>query len=230
MSETIGFLGGTGPLGRGLALRLAAAGHDVVLGSREAGKAQALADEVRAAAGEGAGEVRGGTNGEVAAQADIVFLTMPFEGQRTVLEQVAHDLDGKLVVSCVNALGFDGGPHALPVAEGSSAEEARQLAPGARVVGAFHTVSAPKLEDLSRTLEGDVPVVGDDAHDRQRVVDLADAVGLRGVHAGSLRHSHTLEALTAMIISVNKLHGTSAGIAFTGIDPDRARPDQPTGA
>ncbi len=155
---------------------------------------------------------------------------MPFEGQRTVLEQVAHDLDGKLVVSCVNALGFDGGPHALPVAEGSSAEEARQLAPGARVVGAFHTVSAPKLEDLSRTLEGDVPVVGDDAHDRQRVVDLADAVGLRGVHAGSLRHSHTLEALTAMIISVNKLHGTSAGIAFTGIDPDRARPDQPTGA
>lgn len=224
MSETIGFLGGTGPLGRGLALRLAVAGHDVVLGSREAARAGALADEVRATVGDGGGEVSGGTNGDVAARADIVFLTMPFEGQRAVLEQVARHLDGKLVVSCVNALGFDGGPHAVPVAEGSAAEEARQLAPGARVVAAFHTVSAPKLEDRSAALEGDVAVVGDDADDRQRVVDLADAIGLRGVHAGKLRHSHTLEALTAMIISVNKLHGTSAGIRFTGIDPARARP------
>jgi len=224
MTETIGFLGGTGPLGRGLALRLARAGRDVVLGSREAERAEALAGEVRAAAGDGAGEVRGAVNRDAVRQADVVFLTVPFEGQRPLLEELGGELSGKLVVSCVNALGFDGGPHALNVAEGSSALEAERLAPGARVTAAFHTVSAKKLEDPSLPIEGDVPVVGDDAGDRQRVVELADAIGLRGVHAGSLRHSGTLEALTAMIIAVNKLHGTSAGIAFTGIDPARARP------
>ena len=216
--ETIGFLGGTGPLGRGLALRLAMAGHDVLLGSRDAARCELLAAEVREAAGSGAGDVRGMANADVAAQADVVFLTMPYEGQRPVLEQVGAALDGKLVVSCVNALSFEGGPHAIAVPAGSSALEAGELVPGARVTAGFHTVSAPKLEDPSATLDGDVPVVGDDGDDRQRVVDLANAIpGLRGVHAGSLRHSHTLEALTAMIISINKLHRTSVGIRFTGL-------------
>jgi NADPH-dependent F420 reductase len=221
---TIGFLGGTGPLGRGLALRLAMAGHSVILGSRDADKAERLAAEVRAVAGDGAGTVTGAANEKVATAAEVCFLTVPYDGQQALLEQAAGDLDGKLLVSCVNALAFDGGPHRVVPEAGSAAQEAAALVPGARVVAAFHTVSAPKLEDPARTPDGDVPVCGDDAADRQLVVDLADQIpGLRGVHAGPLHHSGTLEALTALIISVNRLHKASAGVTFTGIDPTRVR-------
>jgi 8-hydroxy-5-deazaflavin:NADPH oxidoreductase len=212
----IGFLGGTGPQGRGLGLRLALAGHAVMLGSRSAEKAESLAVGLKVLA-RGA-DVRGGTNQQVAGECDVCFVALPYEGQRSTLEGLARDLEGKLVVNCVNALRFDGGPRVLDVEAGSSAEECRQLLPGARVTAAFHTVSAPKLLDPERTLEGDVPVCGDDPSDRETVVRLANAIGgLRGIHAGPLYHSRTLEALTALIISVNKLYKTSAGVQFTGV-------------
>jgi NADPH-dependent F420 reductase len=215
-SELLGFLGGTGPLGRGLGLRLAVAGYPVVLGSRDAARAQDQAAQLKAQAG--GGDLRGAANEDVVRQADVVFVTMPYEGQRASLEGLAPHLDGKLVVNTVNALDFAGGPHAVPVAAGSAAEECRDLLPGARVTAAFHTISAPKLLDLDARLEGDVPVCGDDAADRERVVALAGAIdGLRGLHAGPLYHSGGLERLTAMIISMNKHYRTSAGIAFTNI-------------
>lgn len=214
---TIGFLGGTGPQGRGLGIRLAIAGQSVLLGSRGAERARHSAAGMSGLTG--SGTVRGGSNADVAAQSDIVFVTVPYEAQRATLEPLGDALQGKLVVNCVNALGFAGGPHALVVEAGSAAEECRDLLPGARVVSAFHTVSAAKLIDPAVALEGDVPVCGDDADDRQRVIELANAIpGLRGVHAGLLRHSGTLEAVTAMLIFVNKHYRTNAGIRFTSVD------------
>lgn len=212
----IGFLGGTGAQGRGLALRFALAGHPVLIGSRDAGRAKEAADGLRGAAA--GAEIEGADNAEVAARAEVVVVAVPYEGQRATLAGLADALAGKLVVNCVNALAFDGGPHALAVPAGSSAEECRDLLPGARVVGAFHTVSASALLDPAEVLEGDVPVCGDDPDAREEVVRLADAIaGLRGVHAGPLRCAGTLEALTAMLISVNKHYKVHAGVRITGL-------------
>lgn len=220
----IGFLGGTGPQGRGLGLRFALAGYSVMLGSRSAERAEAQAAGIKILA-RGA-DVRGGANEEVAAESEVCFIALPYEGQRPTLESLTGQLEGKLVVNCVNALALDGGPHLLNVEAGSSAEECRQLLPGARVTAAFHTVSAPKLLDPDSALEGDVPVCGDDPADREAVVRLANVIGgLRGVHAGPLRHSRTLEAMTALIISINTLYRTSAGVRFTGIDGEDNRAD-----
>lgn len=215
-AATLGFLGGTGPQGRGLALRLARAGHPVLLGSRDPARANAeaarLADLAPGAAIEGAGNL------DVATRAYIVVVTVPYEAQRSTLDGLAGAIEGKVVVCCVNALAFDGGPHARRVEAGSAAEECRDLLPGARVVGAFHTVSASTLLDPDADLDEDVPVCGDDADARAEVVALADAIpGLRGVHAGPLRHAGTLEAMTAMLIAVNRHYGAHAGVRITGL-------------
>lgn len=214
--DVIGFLGGTGPQGRGLALRFALAGYPVLIGSREAGRAKEVADGLGRSA-EGA-SIEGADNAEVAARAEVVVVAVPYEGQRATLEGLVDAVAGKIVVNCVNALAFDGGPRAVAVGAGSSAEESRDLLPGARVVGAFHTVSATALLDPAEVLEGDVPVCGDDPDAREEVVRLADTIaGLRGVHAGPLHHAGTLEALTAMLISVNKHYKVHAGVRITGL-------------
>jgi len=169
------------------------------------------------------GDVRGAGNAEVAAGCDLCIVAVPYAGQRATLTEVGEHLRGKLVVNCVNALDLTGGPHRLEVAAGSAAQECAELLPGARVTAAFHTVSAAKLLDPGATLEGDVPVCGDDADARLATVALADALGMRGVAAGPLHHSGTLEALAALIISVNRQYRTSAGIAFTNVDRSRSR-------
>lgn len=221
--ELIGVLGGTGDQGRGLGLRLALAGHPVVLGSRDSGRAKDAAEALREFAPDG--DLRGADNAEAAADCDICIVAVPYEGQRATLTEVAAHLRGKLVVNCVNALDFTGGPHRLEVAAGSAAQECAELLPGARVTAAFHTVSAKRLLDPDARLEGDVPVCGDDADARLATVALADALGMRGVAAGPLHHSATLEALTALIISVNRQYRTSAGIAFTNVDRSRSHAD-----
>ncbi len=210
----IGFLGGTGPLGRGLALRLALAGHEAVLGSRYAERAAEQAAELKALGG----DVGGAVNQEVAETCDVCFITLPYEAMRPTLDGLARALEGKLVVCTVNALSFEGGPHRIAPDAGSAAEECRHLLPGARLTAAFHTISAPKLLDPEARLTGDVPVCGDDEADRARVVALANEIAdLRGLHAGPLRQSSAMEDLTAMIISINRYYRTSAGIAFTNV-------------
>src|SRR3712207_6047717 len=127
----LAFIGGTGPLGRGLGLRLALAGHDVVLGSRSAERAAEAADELDA-------NIAGADNATACADAEIVFIAVPFEGQESILPTLADAVDGKIVVSTVVPMGFDAqGPHPLPVFEGSAAQQAAALLPGARVVSAF---------------------------------------------------------------------------------------------
>ncbi|HZA03676.1 MAG TPA: NADPH-dependent F420 reductase [Propionibacteriaceae bacterium] len=211
---TIGILGGTGPQGRGLTRRLAAAGHAVIVGSRSAERAQ----EVAAAYAE-VGQVRGGDNAAAAA-ADLVIIAVPYEGHAELLRSLAGELAGKIVVDCVNPLGFDKqGPFPLPVEAGSAAEEAQQILPESTVIAAFHHVSAVLLDDPAiHHLEGDVMVLGEDRDAVQQVCDLATAIpGARGVYAGRLRNAGQVEALTANLIAINRRYKAHSSIAITDL-------------
>jgi NADPH-dependent F420 reductase len=213
-SLTIAVLGGTGPQGRGLARRFAGAGLTVVLGSRTAERAAEAAASLA-----DAGAVRGATNAEAAAAGDVVLVAVPWEGHRELLSALAPELAGKVVVDCVNPLGFDKqGPYALAVEEGSAAQQAAAVLPGSRVVGAFHHVSAVLLEDPSVTaVDTDVLVLGDDREATDLVQALASAVpGMRGVYGGRLRNAHQVEAFTANLIAVNRRHKAHAGVRITG--------------
>jgi NADPH-dependent F420 reductase len=223
MSDVVAVLGGTGALGRALALRLARSGRSVVLGSRDAARAEASAGELREVlAGVGAeGQVEGAGNAEAAAAGAIVLLATPWDESGESIAALSPALAGRLVVSCINPLGFDAqGPHGLSVPEGSAAEQVAGLLPGSTVTAAFHHLSAPSLANLDKDLSGeDVLVCGDDADARARVVDLAaEVTGRPGVDVGALRQARVLEPFTAVLISVNRRYKTRAGVLLTHVD------------
>ncbi len=209
----IAVLGGTGDQGQGLALRFAAAGLAVVIGSRD----ESRAAEIAAALGSG---IRGAANADAAAQADIVIVAVPWAAHAVTLTGLRDALAGKLVVDCVNPLGFDAqGPYSLDVPEGSACQQAAELLPDSRVVGAFHHVSAVLLKDLGQSsVDTDVLVVGDDRADVDRVIALAQRIaGVRGVFAGRLRNAGQVEALTANLIAVNRRYKAHAGLRITDV-------------
>jgi 8-hydroxy-5-deazaflavin:NADPH oxidoreductase len=213
---TVAVLGGTGPQGRGLARRFAAAGIPVVIGSRDAGRAGQAAEPM-AAAGL---PVTGQDNAGAAAAGDIVIVAVPYEGHEDLLKSLTAELDGKVVVDCVNPLGFDKqGAFYLDVPAGSAAQEAAAVLPGSRVVAAFHHVSAVVLEDESvDQVETDVLVLGEDREATDLVGRLADIVpGMRGIFAGRLRNARQVEALTANLISVNRRYKAHAGLRVTEV-------------
>lgn len=210
---TLAVLGGTGDQGRGLARRFALAGNRVVLGSRSAERARAAAEGLPQG-------VTGDDNEAAARAADVVVVAVPWEGHRELLEGLAGALEGKVVVDCVNPLGFDGqGAYALPVEEGSAAQQAAAVLPGSRVVGAFHHVSAVLL--LDETVDGldtDILVLGDDREATDLVQALVGLIpGMRGVYGGRLRNAHQVEALTANLISVNRRYKAHAGLRVTDV-------------
>jgi hypothetical protein len=215
---TVGVLGGTGPQGKGLALRWARAGIGVVIGSRSAERAEAAAAALREDAGvEG---IRGLDNAGCAEAADVVLVAVPWDGHGELLEALRDQLVGKIVIDCVNPLGFDKqGPFALPVDEGSAAQQAEKLLPESRVTAAFHHVSAVHLVDLSiAEMDTDVLVLGDDREATDQVRALADAIpGMRGVYGGRLRNAHQVEALTANLIAINRRYKAHAGIRVTDV-------------
>ncbi len=216
MTYEIGVVGGTGPQGRGLAYRFALAGHAVTIGSRDEGRARQKADEIAEKAGVAVGA---GENAVVAADADVVLLAVPWDGHAELVTGLAESLAGKVVISCVNPLGFDSeGPYGL-VLEESAAQETQRLVPSARVVGAFHHVAALSLWKTADALgHEDVLVCGDDAGAKELVAGLAVAVtGKPGIDAGRLRLARQLEPLTAVLISMNKRYKTRSGIAITGV-------------
>lgn len=215
---TVGVFGGTGPQGRGLALRWARAGIEVVLGSRSSERGETAAAELRELAGDV--PCRGLDNAGAAAAADIVLVAVPWEGHAALLESVRDELVGKIVIDCVNPLGFDKqGPFALSVAEGSAAQQAEKLLPESRVTAAFHHVSAVHLADLSiESMATDVLVLGDDREATDVVRALADAIpGMRGIYGGRLRNAHQVEAFTANLIAINRRYKTQAGIRVTDV-------------
>lgn len=218
---TIAVLGGTGEQGRGLATRWAAAGLQVIIGSRVAERAEDAAVEVGAAAA-APDAVRGMVNAEAAAAADVVLVAVPWASHAETLADVARHLTGKIVIDCVNPLGFDKqGAYALAVPEGSAAQQAAGLLPDSRVVAAFHHVSAKLLADLTRPeVHSDVMVLGDDRQATDTVQALAGLIpGMRGVYAGRLRNAHQVEALTANLISVNRRYRAHASVAVTDLSP-----------
>ena len=213
----VGILGGTGPQGRGLARRLAAAGHDVLIGSRTAERAELIAADYDQT--QGSGSITGGGN-SAAAAAELVIVAVPYDGHADLLASLATELAGKIVVDCVNPLGFDQrGPFPLSVAAGSAAEEAQQLLPESTVIAAFHHVSAVLLDDPAvEHFADDVLVMGEDREAVAVVCELASAIpGARGIYAGRLRNAGQVEALTANLIAINRRYKTHAGLAITGM-------------
>ena len=225
---TLGFLAGTGPLGRGLALRLALAGHEVLIGSRKAEKAEAVVAELRSSTPDLPPDlpISGVVNAEAAARADVAYLCFPWEGQADSLPPVAGALSGKIVVSVISPLAFDdGGPYMPEVDDGSAAEEAARLLPGARMVSGFHDVAARKLLAVAKPVETDVLVCGDDAEAKEVVIGHADAIpGMRGVDAGRLRMSRQLEGLTAVLVAVNQRYKVRAGVRVSGLPEEKRKP------
>jgi len=225
MSQAVGFpaeltvavLGGTGPQGRGLARRFAAAGLTVVIGSRSADRAASTAQDIASATG---GAVTGADNLSAAEQGDVVLVVVPWDGHAELLRELAPALAGKVVVDCVNPLGFDKqGAFALPVEEGSATQQAAAILTDSTVVGAFHNVSAVLLEDDDVTsVETDVLVLGDDREAATLVQALAGSIpGVRGIYGGRIRNAHQVEALTANLISVNRRYKAHAGIRVTDV-------------
>ncbi|MGC5011217.1 NADPH-dependent F420 reductase [Streptosporangium sp. DT93] len=210
---SIGILGGTGDQGKGLARRFALAGHTVLIGSRSAERAQEAARAL-------GGPVRGADNASVAAEADVVIVAIPWDGHRSTLESLRAELAGKIVIDCVNPLGFDKqGAYALPVEEGSAAQQAAAVLPDSRVVAAFHHVSAILLLDPEvAEIDLDVLVLGEDREATDIVRGLAGRIpGVRGVYGGRLRNAHQVEALTANLISINRRYKAHAGLRLTDI-------------
>jgi 8-hydroxy-5-deazaflavin:NADPH oxidoreductase len=211
----VGILGGTGDQGRGLARRLAMAGNRVIIGSRDAGRAAAAAASVGSAP-----RVAGAANEEAARAADLVIAAVPWEGHSDLLARLAGTLEGKIVVDCVNPLGFDArGCYPVGVPEGSAAEQAAAVLPGSTVVGAFHHVSATLLLDPEvAELDQDVLVLGDDRHATDLVQALAERIpGVRGVYAGRLRACGPVEGLTANLVAVNRRYKAHAGLRVTDV-------------
>ena len=212
---TVAILGGTGDQGRGLGLRLAMAGNRIIIGSRDAGRAA----DAAATIGDPP-QVTGAANEDAAREADLVIAAMPWAGHADLLARLARALEGKIVVDCVNPLGFDGqGAYSLPVPEGSAAQQAAAILGGSTVVGAFHHVSAVVLLDPEITaLDLDVLVLGDDRPATDLVRALAERIpGVRGVYAGRLRNCGQVEALTANLVAVNRRYKAHAGLRITDL-------------
>ena len=215
--DPVPIIGGTGALGFGLAARWARAGVPVVIGSRDAGRAEEAAGRITE------GDARGMENAEAAKQGPIVFLTVPFRNQSENLTNLREVLqpDQLLVDATVPLAAAVSGKatRMLGVPQGSAAQQAQEMAPdGVRVVSALHTVSAPVLGDRDAELDEDVLVCGDKRDDKRRVAEvIARIEGLRPVNAGLLETSRLVEGLTPLLISVNSRHKVHAGIKLTGL-------------
>jgi NADPH-dependent F420 reductase len=209
----VGVLGGTGDQGRGLAYRLAKAGQQVIIGSRTAERAEACAAEL------GLG-VRGADNATTARESDVVIVAVPWDGHAATLSALRGELAGKIVVDCVNPLGFDKqGAYALKPEEGSAAQQAAALLPDSRVTAAFHHLSAVLLQDASiEEIDTDVMVLGEERAATDVVQALSARIpGMRGVFAGRLRNAHQVESLVANLISVNRRYKAHAGLRVTDV-------------
>ena len=213
----IGFIGGTGPEGRGLALRFARAGKRVLIGSRDDSRAGEAARSISMHAP--AASISGAPNEEVARQADLVFITVPYSAHRQAIKGLKGYLDGKIVVDVVTPLSVRNGvATVVPVAEGSAALEAQAVLPGSTVVSAFQTISARDLLVPDMPVNSDVVVSADDTHAREVVMVLAEKInGARAVNGGGLENARYLENLAALLLNINRLYKARSAIKIVGI-------------
>jgi NADPH-dependent F420 reductase len=220
-SEAIPIIGGTGALGFGLALRLALAGREVVIGSRSAERASEAAARLRDQVPEA--RVEGLENGDAATRGPIVFLTVPFRAQSENLNNLREALsEGQLLVDCTSPLAAavsGKATRSLGVWQGSAAQQAQEMVPeGVTVIAALHTIGAPVLADPEAELDEDVLICGDRKADKARVAELVELIpGLRAVNAGALEMARIVEQLTPLLISINTRYKTHAGVRITGL-------------
>lgn len=223
-AEPVAIIGASGALGFGLALRLGHAGVPVMIGSRDAQRAQETVARAREAVPQGSFE--GGENAHAARQADVVILSVPFRNQSETLKNLRDALRaGQLVIDATVPLAAAVSGRAtrmLGVWQGSAAQVAQEMVPdGVKVVSALHTVSAASLAALGHELAQDVLVCGDSREDKRRAARLLQRIdGLRCVDCGRLEMARIAESLTALMISINARHKTHAGIRVTGLPDD----------
>ncbi len=215
--EVLAFIGGTGPEGLGLAARFAAAGHEIVIGSRSPERAQQAVEKIKARVPQA--RATGMVNQEAVRRGDIVFVTIPFAGHRDTLEALASAIGAKVVVDVVSPLSFEGGKiAAIAVPEGSAAEQAQALLPQAQVVAAFHHLDASQLMRVEEAAEVDVLVCGDHQEAKERVMALAEKIeGVRALDGGRLANSRYLEEFTALLLSLNKTYKAHTSLKIAGI-------------
>lgn len=215
----IAILGGTGNEGRGLGLRWAMAGHEVLIGSRSADRGAQAAAEMNESLPEDAPHVSGSDNTTVAQQADVVVLSVPYKAQQPTLEAVKEALGHKLLVSVVVPLKPPKVSHVWHPPAGSAAQEAQAyLGDGARVVAAFQNISAELLPDPNAEVDSDVLVCGDREEDKAVAKQLAGDAGLRGIDAGPLQNAGLVEGLVSVLIGINIRNEIKhAGIRITGL-------------
>jgi NADPH-dependent F420 reductase len=213
----IGFVGGTGPAGIGLAERMAAAGHHVLLGSRTVERAEATREVVVERVP--SARVEACDNATAVIGAEVIFLTVPFDAQRATVEGLAKDLDGKIVVSISNPIRVvDKRPIVETPEAGSLAEETAHLVPGARVVGALHEIRVSRLSDFSHPINADTIVTGDDEDAKKIVMRLVQQIpGIRAVDGGSLANSRYVEGFVAVLVSINFRYKAGASYRITGL-------------
>ena len=212
---TVGILGGTGPAGSGVAIRLASCGYDVVLGSRDASRAAASA---AALAPRGSGSLSGGAN-EEAASCDLVVVATPWDSAVATVTALRSQLVHKIVISMVNALAREG-RELVPVypSRGSMAAQLAFALPESTIVGAFHHLPADQMLNLDSGLDGDVVIFSDDDQARQRVADLVNEMpGLHAVIAGSMSLASAVEAFTAVCVSINIRHKVHSYVKLAGL-------------
>lgn len=219
-NPTIAVLGGTGHEGSGLALRWAHAGHRIVIGSRERERANETAAAINARIG--ARRAEGADNLAAARNGEIVVLTVPYAAQLPTLEAVKAGLAGKILIDVtVPLVPPQVGRVQLPDGGSAVVKAQAMLGEGVRVISAFQNVSAELLRDLDRTIDCDVLVCGDDRAARAQVITLAKEAGMRAFHAGPLANSVVAEALTSVLITINRQYKIAhSGIAITGLPAD----------
>ncbi len=216
---TVAVLGGTGKEGSGLAVRWAASGYNVVIGSRSAERAEQKADELNAVVG--AAVISGAHNTDAAARADLVVLSVPYAAHSATLEAIGEQVQGKILVDVTVPLQP---PQvsvvSLPQGQSAAMEAQTYLGDDVRVVAAFQNVSAEHLKDPDHIVECDVLVCGDDKAAKAEAIRLVEAAGMRGFDAGALRNAIAVESLTPVLIGLNlRYKGSGAGIRITGITP-----------
>lgn len=212
----IGFVGGTGPAGFGIGARLARAGHEILIGSRTAERADGVAERIRGIVPDA--NVKGLTNEEAISAGELILLTMRDDAQRETLRQIGHLMAGKTVVSMANPLriGNRTATYVQPP-EGSFAEEAQKDAPDARVVSAFHEIRVDKYGDLDHDIDSDTLVCGDDDRAKKQVMQIAREIGVRPIDAGALVNSRYVEAFVAILITINFRYKATTSLRITGL-------------
>ncbi len=212
---TIAVIGGTGALGSGFTLRWARAGYPVIIGSRAAESAETKAGEMKTILPDAS--IRGLENAAAAAAADIVVLTVPFSNHRPMLESIRDAVQGKILVDATVPLVPPKVARVQLPPEGSAAKAAQEfLGDGVQVVSAFQNVAADLVQDLESPIECDILVCGNQRAARQTVVEMAEAAGLTAWHAGPIDNSAAAEALTSVLIFLNRGDISHAGIRITG--------------